>query len=95
MKSAEQQARDTLERLDVKEAQNMSTGDITEIANLIREVQRLKILLQNTREYVSKVSSEAEKRHDDSGELYDYEEMNKSKELLKAIDIKLIGLVYT
>jgi hypothetical protein len=39
--TAEQQARDLLERVGVQEAQSFSSGDVLEIANLIAERQAL------------------------------------------------------
>ena len=42
MISAEQQARDILERAGVDYAQDFSADDLVEIANLIREIKRLK-----------------------------------------------------
>lgn len=36
-KSAEQQARDMLERMGVEDAQSFSSGDVVELANLIVE----------------------------------------------------------
>jgi hypothetical protein len=44
--SAEQQARDMLERLDVEDAQSYSSGDLVELANLIAEVDRLRELIR-------------------------------------------------
>lgn len=42
--SCEQQARDILERLGVEDAQAYSAGDLVEIANLIRDRERLLFL---------------------------------------------------
>ncbi len=39
--TAEQQARDLLERMGVAEAQQMSAGDLVELANLIAELDHL------------------------------------------------------
>lgn len=41
MSSAEQQARDLLERLEVDGAQNYSSGEIVELANLVAERNKL------------------------------------------------------
>lgn len=41
--SAEQQARDMLERLGHPNAQSMTAGDLVELANLINECQRLRL----------------------------------------------------
>jgi hypothetical protein len=39
-KSIEQQARDLLERMGVKEAQSLSSGDVVELANLINDTHK-------------------------------------------------------
>jgi hypothetical protein len=41
-KSAEQEARDMLERIGVENAQSFTAGDLVELANLIAEVERLR-----------------------------------------------------
>lgn len=48
--SAEQQARDLLERLDVEDAQAYSSGDLIELANLIADADRFKRQLAAIRE---------------------------------------------
>lgn len=40
----EQQARDLLERLGIEDAQSLSCGDVTELANLLAERRQLKRL---------------------------------------------------
>jgi hypothetical protein len=40
--TAEQQARDLLERIGVSDAHSYATGDLVELANLIAEVKQLK-----------------------------------------------------
>lgn len=40
--TAEQQARDMLERLGMDDAQSLTSGDVVELANLIAEVQALR-----------------------------------------------------
>lgn len=40
--TAEQKARDILERIGIKEAQSFSSGDLVELANLIAELERLR-----------------------------------------------------
>lgn len=52
-KSAEQQARDLLERLDVEDAQSFSSGDLVELANLIAEVERLRVVVKEVRHQAS------------------------------------------
>lgn len=49
-KSAEQQARDLLERLDVEDAQAYSSGDLVELANLIADADRYERQLAAIRE---------------------------------------------
>jgi hypothetical protein len=48
--SAEQQARDLLERLDVEDAQSFSAGDVVELANLIADLQLARHQLAAIRE---------------------------------------------
>lgn len=45
-KSAEQQARDLLERLGVEDAQSFSAGDVVELANLIADAEHLRVLIR-------------------------------------------------
>ncbi len=44
MKSVEQQARDLLERLEVEHAQTYSAGEIIELAELINDVHRHRLV---------------------------------------------------
>jgi hypothetical protein len=44
MESAEQQARDMLARMGVPDAQSYSSGDLMELANLIAEAKRNKLI---------------------------------------------------
>jgi Mg2+/Co2+ transporter CorC len=48
-KTAEQEARDLLERLNIENAQSFSAGDLVELANLIAEVERLRAVLKQVR----------------------------------------------
>jgi hypothetical protein len=49
MISAEQEARDMLERLDVEDAQSFTAGDVVELANLIAEASRLRAVVERVR----------------------------------------------
>lgn len=55
-KTAEQKARDMLERMGVKDAQSFSSGDLVELANLIVEVERLEEKLDNCESVVDQLS---------------------------------------
>ena len=45
-KTPEQEARNILERMEIKGAQNFSAGELAEIANIIAEIARLRAALQ-------------------------------------------------
>lgn len=50
-KSAEQQARDLLERMGIEDAQSFSSGDLVELANLIAEVHHWKVAVKRMLEH--------------------------------------------
>jgi hypothetical protein len=62
MKSAEQQARDLLQRLGVEDAQSLTAGDLVEIANLLAASQQPAIQFRVSSQQCEKVEKWMRKR---------------------------------
>jgi hypothetical protein len=91
MITAEQRARNLLERRGVANAQSMSDGELVELTNLIADHDQAMTLLAAARVYVKQAHEQAESLHDDpEGEYYmdsvQYEVMQETEELMKRID---------
>ncbi len=75
--SAEQQARDMLERIGVENAQSFTAGDLVELANLISQRERLRSLL-------AYAVQEAEDWHDECrGRPLQDERLSEARALLR------------
>jgi len=83
--TCEQQARNMLERMEIKDAQNMTSGDVVELANLIRDAELSRQIISKVEKYIIQANNNAESLHDENGELVDYEEMIETANLIQLI----------
>lgn len=92
--TAEQQARDMLERMGIENAQSFTAGELVELADIIAERNAMAKILRDARQYVERARIEAEAKHDnpesgsyDEGALY--EVFRGAAEVVRRIDTLL------